>query len=127
MSRKPSAKTVAPSEAASAAGARALWGAHFDTDPAEVMAQINPSIDFDRRLYAHDIAGSRAGNFHAVRRHARWGKEGSAIGRHQHFCGAFARAIGIGAAQGIVFAISPNLFPILVALIAGYHDDDAWA
>jgi len=63
MSRKPSAKQGAQSDATSAApagGARALWGAHFSAGPAEVMAQINPSVDFDRRLYAQDIAGSRA-------------------------------------------------------------------
>ena len=31
-----------------------------DSGPADIMAEINASIDFDRRLYAHDIAGSRA-------------------------------------------------------------------
>ena len=31
-----------------------------DAGPADVMAEINASIGFDRRLYAHDIAGSRA-------------------------------------------------------------------
>lgn len=39
---------------------RALWGGHFDTDPAPLMAQINASIGFDKRLAAHDLAGSRA-------------------------------------------------------------------
>ena len=43
-----------------AKGGRALWGGHFDTDPAPLMAQINASIGFDKRLYAHDLAGSRA-------------------------------------------------------------------
>ena len=42
------------------AGGRALWGGHFDTDPAPLMAQINASIGFDKRLYAQDIAGSAA-------------------------------------------------------------------
>ena len=41
-------------------GARALWGAHFAADPAAAMAEINPSVAFDKRLYAEDIAGSRA-------------------------------------------------------------------
>ena len=59
MSRKASTGPDTP-EAASSDGARALWGAHFSGGPAEVMAQINPSVDFDRRLYAQDIAGSRA-------------------------------------------------------------------
>ena len=31
-----------------------------DAGPADVMAEINASIGFDRRLYAHDIAGSKA-------------------------------------------------------------------
>jgi argininosuccinate lyase len=37
-----------------------MWGGRFSTSPAEVMEQINASIDFDRRLYAHDIAASIA-------------------------------------------------------------------
>ena len=41
-------------------GGRALWGGHFETDPAPLMAQINASIGFDKRLAAHDLAGSRA-------------------------------------------------------------------
>lgn len=32
----------------------------FTSEPHAVMEQINASIDFDRRLYAHDIAASRA-------------------------------------------------------------------
>ena len=40
--------------------ARRLWGGHFATGPAPLMEQINASIDFDKRLYAHDIAGSKA-------------------------------------------------------------------
>jgi argininosuccinate lyase len=41
-------------------GARAMWGGHFESGPADVMARINPSVAFDKRLYAQDIAGSRA-------------------------------------------------------------------
>jgi argininosuccinate lyase len=37
-----------------------LWGGRFDTGPAGVMERINASIDFDKRLYAQDIAGSKA-------------------------------------------------------------------
>jgi argininosuccinate lyase len=37
-----------------------LWGAHFERGPAPLMEQINASIGFDKRLYAHDIAGSKA-------------------------------------------------------------------
>ena len=41
-------------------GATAMWGGHFSADQAEIMQKINASIDFDKRLYAEDIAGSRA-------------------------------------------------------------------
>ena len=40
--------------------ANALWGGRFARGPAEIMERINASIDFDRRLYRQDIAGSRA-------------------------------------------------------------------
>jgi argininosuccinate lyase len=43
-----------------AKGSRSLWGGHFETDPAPLMAQINASIGFDKRLHAHDVAGSAA-------------------------------------------------------------------
>ncbi len=41
-------------------GTSAIWGGQFDAGPAEVMEQINASIDFDHRLLTQDIAGSRA-------------------------------------------------------------------
>jgi argininosuccinate lyase len=37
-----------------------MWGGRFAGGPAEIMEQINASIDFDRRLFAQDIAGSKA-------------------------------------------------------------------
>jgi argininosuccinate lyase len=37
-----------------------MWGGRFATGPAEIMEEINASIDFDRRLAAQDIAGSLA-------------------------------------------------------------------
>ena len=37
-----------------------MWGARFARGPAAIMEQINVSIDFDRRLYAQDIAASKA-------------------------------------------------------------------
>ena len=40
--------------------ANSLWGARFTGTPAEIMRRINASIDFDKRLYAEDIAGSKA-------------------------------------------------------------------
>ena len=37
-----------------------MWGGRFAGGPAAIMQQINASIEIDRRLYAQDIAGSRA-------------------------------------------------------------------
>lgn len=40
--------------------ANPMWGGQFAQGPAEIMAQINASIDFDCRLYKQDIRGSMA-------------------------------------------------------------------
>ncbi len=40
--------------------AREMWGGHFASDPAPLMAEINASIDVDKRLWRQDLAGSRA-------------------------------------------------------------------
>ncbi len=37
-----------------------MWGGRFAVGPAEIMEEINTSIDFDRKLAAQDIAGSLA-------------------------------------------------------------------
>ncbi|MDA0241190.1 MAG: lyase family protein, partial [Proteobacteria bacterium] len=37
-----------------------IWGGRFEGGPSKIMEQINASIDFDRRLYAQDIAASKA-------------------------------------------------------------------
>ena len=37
-----------------------MWGGRFAEGPDAIMTAINASIGFDRRLYAQDIAGSRA-------------------------------------------------------------------
>ncbi|MBI3709593.1 MAG: argininosuccinate lyase [Proteobacteria bacterium] len=37
-----------------------LWGGRFSGGAADVMTRINASIDVDRKLYAQDIAGSKA-------------------------------------------------------------------
>ncbi|MCP5366538.1 MAG: argininosuccinate lyase [Hyphomicrobiales bacterium] len=53
----------APGRGASAtasATASAIWGGRFSAGPSAIMEDINVSIDFDRRLYREDIAGSRA-------------------------------------------------------------------
>jgi argininosuccinate lyase len=40
--------------------ANSPWGGRFGGVPTEIMRRINASIDFDKRLYAEDIASSRA-------------------------------------------------------------------
>ncbi len=40
--------------------ASTIWGGRFAAGPSEIMAKINVSIDFDKRLYAQDIQGSKA-------------------------------------------------------------------
>ena len=40
--------------------ANPLRGGRFDAAPAAVMEEINASVDFDKRLFAQDIAGSKA-------------------------------------------------------------------
>jgi argininosuccinate lyase len=42
------------------ADANPQWGGRFAAGPAEIMRRINASIDFDKRLWAEDIAGSQA-------------------------------------------------------------------
>src|SRR5271156_6226017 len=37
-----------------------MWGGRFPPGPAEIMEEINASIDFDRKLAAQDIAASKA-------------------------------------------------------------------
>ncbi|WP_135450879.1 MULTISPECIES: argininosuccinate lyase [Tabrizicola] len=40
--------------------ANQMWGGRFSAGPDAIMQAINASIGFDQRLYAQDIAGSRA-------------------------------------------------------------------
>lgn len=40
--------------------ANRMWGGRFERGPAGIMEEINVSVDFDKRLADHDIAGSRA-------------------------------------------------------------------
>ena len=54
MSRKATRATAKGDEA------NPMWGGRFAAGPADLMEEINASIGFDRRLYAEDIAGSRA-------------------------------------------------------------------
>ena len=43
-----------------ATGVSAMWGGRFNAGPSAVMEAINASISFDKKLYAQDIAGSKA-------------------------------------------------------------------
>ena len=61
MTRKTSPAVPPPKpEAAGADAPNRMWGGRFDASPDAVMEAINASVDFDRRLYAEDIAGSVA-------------------------------------------------------------------
>src|SRR5579875_1861977 len=57
-SRLAAIRTASPAPAD--AKANPLWGGRFAAGPAAIMAEINASIDFDQRLYAQDIAASKA-------------------------------------------------------------------
>ena len=50
----------APIPAPANSPANTMWGGRFSVGPDAAMARINASIDFDRRLYAQDIAASKA-------------------------------------------------------------------
>ena len=43
-----------------AEGTSTMWGGRFSAGPSAVMEAINASIGFDKKLYAQDIAGSKA-------------------------------------------------------------------
>ncbi len=61
--------------------ANAAWGGRFAGGPAEIMQRINVSIDFDKRLYAQDIAGSLAHCAMLVRQQILSAEDGEAIAR----------------------------------------------
>ncbi|HEV8678005.1 MAG TPA: argininosuccinate lyase [Stellaceae bacterium] len=56
-----------------------MWGGRFDGGPAAIMRRINASIDFDKRLYAEDIAGSLAHCAMLVAQRIMPAKDGKAI------------------------------------------------
>ncbi|MGH6983795.1 MAG: argininosuccinate lyase [Stellaceae bacterium] len=59
----------------------AARGRRLSGNPAEIMQRINVSIDFDKRLYAQDIAGSLAHCAMLVARRIITPKDGEAIAR----------------------------------------------
>ncbi|HWK46173.1 MAG TPA: argininosuccinate lyase [Stellaceae bacterium] len=62
MTTRDTSAQTAPNAAASQAPQQAntLWGGRFEAGMTAVMERINASIGFDKRLYAQDIAGSKA-------------------------------------------------------------------
>jgi argininosuccinate lyase len=60
MTANPKSKKAKSTKAKSTPDANPLWGGRFAAGPAAIMAEINASIDVDRRLYAQDIAASKA-------------------------------------------------------------------
>jgi argininosuccinate lyase len=72
---------TAENDKAAGATANAAWGGRFAGGPAEIMQRINVSIDFDKRLYAQDIAGSLAHCAMLVRQRILSAEDGAAITR----------------------------------------------
>src|ERR1700751_3238726 len=70
-----------PIDGSPARTANPLWGGLFAGGPAEIMRRINASIDFDKRLYAEDIAGSKAHCAMLVERKILGPEDGEAIVR----------------------------------------------
>jgi argininosuccinate lyase len=58
--RGKTARTAKASGKSAKKSANSLWGGRFETGPDVLMAQINASIGFDKRLYAQDIRASLA-------------------------------------------------------------------
>src|SRR5437764_5772773 len=58
-----------------------MWGGRFAGGPAAIMRRINASIDFDKRLYAEDIAGSQAHCAMLVAQQILSPEDGAAIAR----------------------------------------------
>ena len=64
-----------------AADANSMWGGRFAGGPAAIMERINASIGFDKRLFAQDIAGSKAHAAMLVRQGILGETDGAAISR----------------------------------------------
>ena len=61
--------------------ANEMWGGRFAAGPAAVMAKINQSISFDKRLYAQDIRASQAHAAMLVNQGIIGAEDGAAIRR----------------------------------------------
>jgi argininosuccinate lyase len=73
--RRPHADNPPPAEVAP----NPLWGGRFAGGPAAIMRRINASIDFDKLLWAEDIAGSKAHCAMLVAREILSAEDGAAI------------------------------------------------
>ena len=67
------------SDTSKTSAASAMWGGRFAGGPAAIMQRINASIDFDKRLYAQDIRGSKAHCRMLVRQSILTPEDGEAI------------------------------------------------
>ncbi|MFK7902849.1 MAG: argininosuccinate lyase [Nitratireductor sp.] len=54
------AKKPVVNKASKAKAGNQMWGGRFASGPDAIMEAINASIDFDKKLYTQDIAGSKA-------------------------------------------------------------------
>jgi argininosuccinate lyase len=71
----------AASQGAGGKAANEMWGGRFAAGPAAVMAKINQSISFDKRLYAQDIRASQAHAAMLVKQGIIGAEDGAAISR----------------------------------------------
>ncbi|MDA9930776.1 argininosuccinate lyase [Alphaproteobacteria bacterium] len=55
-----SKKTSSNETGANQQGKSSIWGGRFSSGPSALMQEINASIDFDKRMFKQDIAGSKA-------------------------------------------------------------------
>ncbi|HSR55815.1 MAG TPA: argininosuccinate lyase, partial [Alphaproteobacteria bacterium] len=96
--------------------ANKLWGGRFGAGPAAAMERINASIGFDRKLWAQDIAASRAHCEMLVQQKIITAKDGRAILKG---LGAIAKEIESGrfAFKPALEDIHMNIEARLIALI----------
>ncbi len=79
--RPPPAAAAPPRAPAQAPAPSAAWSGRFSGSPAEIMQRINVSIEFDKRLYAQDIAASLAHAAMLVEQGILGAEDGAAIAR----------------------------------------------
>src|SRR5262249_518550 len=70
-----------------------------------------------------DVAGARRCDCHAMSRVLGGREEGTAVGCRHQLGATLAAAVRVVAPHGLVFAVAPHPFAILVALVACHADD----